>query len=150
VNLVFSLPLRRSLSTRVCSVTPSCHLISHGLLRRNALRCCRSTKATPRVQVGQTSSRNVTTRKFRAIQSSSADGLIVSLLSIAPVETYMPQHCQAYCQVQLTLCRCNDRAGSDLCKDGGVKFPSERRGRGNNKGCEQKQGDKDNDNEKSS
>jgi hypothetical protein len=41
-----------------------CHtLLSSGipqLLRRNALRRCRSTKATPRVQVGQTSSRNVT------------------------------------------------------------------------------------------
>jgi hypothetical protein len=44
----------------VCSVTPSCHLVSHGLSRRNALHHCRSTKATPRVQVGQTSSRNVT------------------------------------------------------------------------------------------
>jgi hypothetical protein len=60
VNLVLSLPLRRSLSTRMCSVTPSCHLVSHGLSRRNALRRCRSTKATPRVQVGQTSSRNIT------------------------------------------------------------------------------------------
>jgi hypothetical protein len=60
VNLVLSLPLRRSLSTRVCSVTPSCYLVSHGLSRRNALRRSRSTKATPRVQVGQTSSRNVT------------------------------------------------------------------------------------------
>jgi hypothetical protein len=41
-----------------------CHtLLSSGiprLLRCNALRHCRSTKATPRVQVGQTSSRNVT------------------------------------------------------------------------------------------
>jgi hypothetical protein len=44
----------------VCSVTPSCHLVSHGLSRHNALRRCRSTKATPRVQVRQTSSRNVT------------------------------------------------------------------------------------------
>jgi hypothetical protein len=60
VNLVLSLPLRRSLSTRMCSVTPSCYLVSHGLSRHNALRRSRSTKATPRVQVGQMSSRNVT------------------------------------------------------------------------------------------
>jgi hypothetical protein len=42
-----------------------CHtLLSSGiprLLQHNTLRRCRSTKATPRVQVGQTSSRNVTT-----------------------------------------------------------------------------------------
>jgi hypothetical protein len=62
VNLVLSLPLRRSLSlsSRVCSVTPSCHQVSLGLSWRNALRHCRSFKATPRVQVEQTSSRNVT------------------------------------------------------------------------------------------
>jgi hypothetical protein len=43
VNLVLSLPLRRSLSTRVCSVTPSCYQVSHGLSRRDVLRRRRST-----------------------------------------------------------------------------------------------------------
>jgi hypothetical protein len=45
----------------MCALShPLVYLVSHGLLRHNALRRCRSTKATPRVQVGQTSSRNVT------------------------------------------------------------------------------------------
>jgi hypothetical protein len=36
------------------------------LLRRNTLRRCRSTKATPRIQVGQTSSRNITISNDKA------------------------------------------------------------------------------------
>jgi hypothetical protein len=69
-----SLPLHRSLSlsTRVCSVTPSCYLVSHSLSRRNTLRRSRSTKATPRVQVGQTSSRNVTPRPSNSLNTSSS------------------------------------------------------------------------------
>jgi hypothetical protein len=80
VNLVLSLPLHRSLSTRMCSVTPSCHLVSHGLSRRNALRRCRSTKATPRVQVGQTSSRNITFHLGSAEEHTVFEAKLVGIL----------------------------------------------------------------------